>query len=88
MEKKPDNKDTYVEEENDLLTARRMFLRKYTLAVPLILAAFTASQPASAQATCIPTHCNPGFSCYPDGACDPSCGPGQCGPDKCRPGRT
>jgi hypothetical protein len=68
-----------------------MFLRKHTLAVPLILAAFTAGKPASAQATCIPDicapDCNPAASCDPD--CFPSrpCGPdtGICGPDRCRP---
>ncbi len=93
MKKKTEKKEVYSEEESDLLTARRMFLRKHTLAVPLILAAFTAGKPAYAQGTCVPDicdpmdPCNPGFPCNPNAPCSPMCGPSQCGPDKCRPGR-
>jgi hypothetical protein len=93
MKKKPEINDTCEEEENDLLTARRMFLRKHTLAVPLILAAFTTSGPAYAQGTCVPdicdpvNPCSPGFPCNPDSPCNPMCGPSACGPDICKPAR-
>jgi hypothetical protein len=93
MKKKTEKKDIYNEEESDLLSARRMFLRKHTLAVPLILAAFTAGRPASAQATCIPdicdpdNPCGPGTPCSPTAPCNPVCTPSACGPDICRPSR-
>ena len=92
MKEKSEKEAVDKQVDNDLRVARRMFLRKQTLAIPLVLAAFSAGKPAYAQGTCIPDVCDPdtcapGAACNPDSPCNPACVPSACGPNLCRPSR-